>query len=507
MSGSALDVALGLDDWHRERDFYNFTENSCQEGQMCGHYTQVVWAETERVGCGEKFCEKLEGFEEGNMFLLVCNYEPPGNFQGEKPYTPGEACSSCPPAHVCKDSLCAGLEQEETSTTRPITSLTNLTSGVTGSPLDVEPTQPEPRPDPSQPEPTPEPSQPEPTPEPSQPEPTPEPSKPEPTPEPSQPEPTPEPSQPEPTPEPSQPEPTPEPSQPEMAPESPQPESTLELTSKPTQSDMVPKATASELDLLTASDLVLNSVLPQITTVPLDVSTPERIKNSSPDTIVQTMIQSSQDFTPPSQVFLPPSMKPSLPPHIEKPGADKAFANDEPKAPTEKDVMIPITERTVIAVPTRPTKTQDTSILVAKTQEEPVHEAISQDQTRRKDSAQRPPKISPKKKQNLTSDKWKKHWSTSMRLHYKSGLHERTHFGYPAQGRHFGRAPSLSAHPRSPLVLPLYRTNHISPMGGYEEQNQGVSKPLLRPSFKQLCKLLGYKKAVYNLYLSPAQNH
>ncbi|XP_073442928.1 peptidase inhibitor 16-like [Dendrobates tinctorius] len=40
MTGSSLDVELGMADWHRERDYYNFTTDTCQEGQMCGHYTQ-----------------------------------------------------------------------------------------------------------------------------------------------------------------------------------------------------------------------------------------------------------------------------------------------------------------------------------------------------------------------------------------------------------------------------------------------------------------------------------
>ncbi|XP_073473445.1 uncharacterized protein [Aquarana catesbeiana] len=123
MSGSGLDVDMGLADWHNERDFYNFTANTCQEGQMCGHYTQMVWATTERVGCGEKFCEKVEGFEDGNMYLLVCNYEPPGNFQGQKPFTVGAPCSACPETHTCKESLCGDvdIEQKENSTNLPDT--------------------------------------------------------------------------------------------------------------------------------------------------------------------------------------------------------------------------------------------------------------------------------------------------------------------------------------------------------------------------------------------------
>lgn len=48
----------------------------------CGHYTQIIWRDTERVGCGYSSCvdERLT-FE-----IWVCNYDPPGNFIGQAPY-------------------------------------------------------------------------------------------------------------------------------------------------------------------------------------------------------------------------------------------------------------------------------------------------------------------------------------------------------------------------------------------------------------------------------------
>jgi hypothetical protein len=48
----------------------------------CGHYTQVVWRNTERVGCGYSTCQ-AQGF---NFEVWVCNYDPPGNFIGQAPY-------------------------------------------------------------------------------------------------------------------------------------------------------------------------------------------------------------------------------------------------------------------------------------------------------------------------------------------------------------------------------------------------------------------------------------
>lgn len=48
----------------------------------CGHYTQLVWEDTERVGCGYSTCELSGSLVE----IWVCNYDPPGNYIGQEPY-------------------------------------------------------------------------------------------------------------------------------------------------------------------------------------------------------------------------------------------------------------------------------------------------------------------------------------------------------------------------------------------------------------------------------------
>ncbi|RTZ67452.1 MAG: SCP-like extracellular [Aquificaceae bacterium] len=65
--------------WADEVVDYDYNSNSCREGEQCGHYTQIVWHETRAVGCAIAVCPDQSQ-------LWVCNYDPPGNYIGEKPY-------------------------------------------------------------------------------------------------------------------------------------------------------------------------------------------------------------------------------------------------------------------------------------------------------------------------------------------------------------------------------------------------------------------------------------
>ena len=67
-----------VDLWGGEGKSYNYAANSCQAGKNCLHYTQIVWADTTKVGCGVARCANSE--------VWVCNYAPPGNWVGKKPY-------------------------------------------------------------------------------------------------------------------------------------------------------------------------------------------------------------------------------------------------------------------------------------------------------------------------------------------------------------------------------------------------------------------------------------
>jgi uncharacterized protein YkwD len=97
--------------WYDEVSYYNYWFNRCRppEGISCGHFTQVVWANTERVGCGVKICEDRDV----TRTLVVCNYDPAGNIKPDRnsptyrPYTSGLPCTRCPSTYPsCQNNLC-----------------------------------------------------------------------------------------------------------------------------------------------------------------------------------------------------------------------------------------------------------------------------------------------------------------------------------------------------------------------------------------------------------------
>ena len=78
-AGSAMPTGQGVTDaWASEVAYYTYETNSCQDGKACGHYTQVVWHNTTKIGCGVSKCS--------NGYIVACNYAPGGNYVGQKPY-------------------------------------------------------------------------------------------------------------------------------------------------------------------------------------------------------------------------------------------------------------------------------------------------------------------------------------------------------------------------------------------------------------------------------------
>jgi pathogenesis-related protein 1 len=72
--------------WAGEADDYDYASNDCSG--VCGHYTQIVWRWSQRLGCGVAVCTTGSpwGSASPNWTYVVCNYDPPGNFVGQRPY-------------------------------------------------------------------------------------------------------------------------------------------------------------------------------------------------------------------------------------------------------------------------------------------------------------------------------------------------------------------------------------------------------------------------------------
>jgi len=71
-----------------------------------GHYTQMVWSESEEIGCASVYYKDTSSqFAYSN--LLVCNYGKAGNMLDGEMYKTGPACSACPSGYSCEDGLCA----------------------------------------------------------------------------------------------------------------------------------------------------------------------------------------------------------------------------------------------------------------------------------------------------------------------------------------------------------------------------------------------------------------
>ncbi|KAL2537290.1 CAP superfamily protein [Forsythia ovata] len=64
--------------WVGERSCYEYDSNSCVDGE-CLHYTQVVWRDSVHLGCARVQCSN-------GWLFVICNYDPPGNYIGQRPY-------------------------------------------------------------------------------------------------------------------------------------------------------------------------------------------------------------------------------------------------------------------------------------------------------------------------------------------------------------------------------------------------------------------------------------
>ncbi|XP_072233669.1 GLIPR1-like protein 1 [Leuresthes tenuis] len=107
---SSFDTSNAIQSWVDEKQAYNYEGNRCRN--VCGHYTQVVWASSYKVGCAVVLCPKgVTHFDAREGAIFVCNYATAGNMIGTKPYkSQGAPCSGC--EGTCENSLCRSNERD-----------------------------------------------------------------------------------------------------------------------------------------------------------------------------------------------------------------------------------------------------------------------------------------------------------------------------------------------------------------------------------------------------------
>jgi uncharacterized protein YkwD len=76
ITGATASSAQVVNAWAAESRNYDYGSNRCRG--VCGHYTQIVWRDTKEVGCAVA--------RGGGREVWACDYVPPGNWVGKRPY-------------------------------------------------------------------------------------------------------------------------------------------------------------------------------------------------------------------------------------------------------------------------------------------------------------------------------------------------------------------------------------------------------------------------------------
>ncbi|XP_064624489.1 proprotein convertase subtilisin/kexin type 5-like [Lineus longissimus] len=97
--------------WFEEEDHSEFIANLCKGLPACGHYKQIIWGNSTRIGCGFNRCP-------GKAPTIFCRFAPGANGVYYKDAQPmreyitgvaGKQCDDCPQGYsfCMKDGLCA----------------------------------------------------------------------------------------------------------------------------------------------------------------------------------------------------------------------------------------------------------------------------------------------------------------------------------------------------------------------------------------------------------------
>ncbi|XP_078077224.1 glioma pathogenesis-related protein 1 [Mustelus asterias] len=112
ISTGSFNAKNAIKRWNQEVVNYEYSTNTCKPNRVCGHYTQIVWASSYKLGCAVADCPK--GIKrapfKGPGAIFVCNYAPGGNYIGTLPYGSGASCASC--RSKCRENLCRDIKRD-----------------------------------------------------------------------------------------------------------------------------------------------------------------------------------------------------------------------------------------------------------------------------------------------------------------------------------------------------------------------------------------------------------
>jgi len=97
---AATNWTRGITDWYNEVDLFDRKwVKPFKFSLAIGHYSAMLWSNTNKVGCG------LTEYKDGKWFakLYTCNYAPAGNFINGQMYKVGKPCTSCPKRQKCSN--------------------------------------------------------------------------------------------------------------------------------------------------------------------------------------------------------------------------------------------------------------------------------------------------------------------------------------------------------------------------------------------------------------------
>jgi pathogenesis-related protein 1 len=77
--GEEYNALQACESWYSEIKDYKYGPIAGKNWYKTGHYTQMVWKDTTHIGIGKAVCNN-------GAILIVANYNPSGNYMGEKPY-------------------------------------------------------------------------------------------------------------------------------------------------------------------------------------------------------------------------------------------------------------------------------------------------------------------------------------------------------------------------------------------------------------------------------------